>query len=100
MWGETCSHAFSMSPTVSDEVAPNGAAFLVSLDVLNIVQGKGLIPIAGIGGMDDVKRSALSLSIADLGYWVYWKFSNQCLGCAVSIVREQFKRGTVVVFAG
>jgi hypothetical protein len=100
MGGEPCSHVSSVSPpTVLEEVAPDRAAFLASLDGLrDIVQGRGLVPIAGIGGMDDVERSALSLSVADQGYWVYWKSSNQCLGCAVSLVQERFKRGTAVIF--
>lgn len=101
MRGEPCSHASSTSPpTVLEEVAPDRAAFLASLDGLpDVIQGKGLVPIAGIGGMNDVERSALSLSVADQGYWVYWKNPNQCLGCAVSLVQERFKRGTAVVFA-
>jgi len=101
MRGEPCPHASSVSPpTVVEGVAPDGAAFLVSLDALPVIQGKGLVPIAGIGGMDSVECSALSLSVADMGYWVYWKNPNQCLSCAVSLVRERFRSGnTAVVFA-
>ena len=102
MRGEPCPHASSVSPpTVEEGVAPDGAAFLESLDALQAIQGRGLVPIAGIGRMDSVEYSALSLSIADMGYWVYWKYANQCLGCAVSLVRERFRSGNMaVVFAG
>jgi len=80
MRGETCSHASSqLSSYLPEEVAPDRAAFLVALDgLLEIVQNKRLIPIAEIGGMDGVEGSALSLRVAHLRYWVYWKNPNQC----------------------
>jgi hypothetical protein len=103
MRGEPCSHASGASSapgaTFVEEAAPDGAAFMVTLDDLPRIHAQGLVPIAGVGGMNDTQTAALSLSVADCGRWVYWKVRNQCLACATAVVRERFRSGAAVVFA-